>query len=49
MSVGAFYCWRICGYLLEDLIVTSLIVAEKFKHFHFVCNYDKTGRSVSNL
>ena len=27
MSVGTFYCWKICRYLLEDLIVTCAIIA----------------------
>ena len=34
--------------LLTPWVRSALIVAE-FQHFHFVCNYDKTGRSVSNL
>ena len=35
--------------LLTPWVRSALIVAENFQHFHFVCNYDKTGRSVSNL
>ena len=35
--------------LLTSWVFSALIVAEKFQHFHFVCNYDKTGRSVSNF
>ena len=50
LIIGLFsWSYSTADDLLTSWVLSALIVAEKFQHFHFVCNYDKTGRSVSNL